>query len=151
MSSTDLAPVEILLVEDNPADILITREAFAQFNGNHHFHVVEDGEAALAFLRQEGRYAGMPRPDLVLLDLNLPGKNGREVLTEIKSDPLLKIIPVIVLTTSNSENDVLFSYNQYASSYIIKPMGFENFTRAVAQIHSFWISLVRLPHGPGHA
>ena len=139
------APIEILLVEDNPADILITREAFAAYKVINNLHVVQDGEAALDFIRGQGQYARAPRPDLVLLDLNLPFKNGRQVLAEIKNDPQLKRIPVIVLTTSEAEEDVLYAYGQHANSYIVKPVGFENFTNAVAKLHDFWVSLVRLP------
>jgi CheY-like chemotaxis protein len=150
MIPKNLTPIEILLVEDNPADILITREAFADFKVINNLHVVEDGEAAMAYLRGEGDYAGRHRPDLVLLDLNLPLKNGREVLAEIKTDPQLKVIPVIVLTTSESDDDVLYSYGQHANSYIVKPVGFENFAKAVAKIHDFWIGLVRLPPDGKH-
>ena len=150
MTAANLSPIEILLVEDNPADILITREAFARFKVINNLHVVEDGEAAMAYLRGQDEYAGVRRPDLVLLDLNLPIKNGREVLVEIKSDPQLRLIPVVVLTTSEAEADVLFAYRQHANSYIVKPVGFENFVRAVTQIHDFWLSLVRLPPDTSH-
>lgn len=144
---TDHTPrlAEILLVEDNPADILITREAFANFKITNTLHVVEDGEEALAFLRHEGKYIDAPRPDLVLLDLNLPRKNGREVLAEIKADPQLKYIPVIVLTTSHSDEDVLHAYGEGASCYIVKPVGFLNFSQAIKEIHNFWFHLVVFP------
>ncbi len=138
-------PAEILLVEDNPADILITREAFADFKLGNTLHVVEDGEAAMAFLRREGQYARAPRPDLILLDLNLPRKNGREVLTDIKDDPALQEIPVVVLTTSNSEEDVHHAYGNHANCYIVKPVGFQNFSRAIREIHNFWFQIAALP------
>jgi CheY-like chemotaxis protein len=136
---------EILLIEDNPADILLTREAFEEFKVTNNLHVMENGEAAMAFLYREGIYADAPRPDLILLDLNLPRKSGREVLSEIKADPQLKYIPVIVLTTSQSENDVLHSYGDGASCYIVKPVGFQNFSLAIRKIHSFWFQLVVFP------
>jgi len=137
--------VDILLVEDSPSDILITREAFAEFKVLNTLHVVEDGVEALAFLNHAGKYDSAPRPDLILLDLNLPRKNGREVLAEIKSDPDLKHIPVVVLTTSHSEQDVLQAYDQHANCYIVKPVGFENFVGAMKSIRQFWFSIVTLP------
>jgi CheY-like chemotaxis protein len=139
--------VEILLVEDNPTDVLITREAFADFKLRNTLHIVEDGIEAMNFLRHEGIYQSVPRPDLVLLDLNLPRKNGREVLAEIKSDPGLNSIPVIVLTTSQADDDIIHAYGQHANCYIVKPVGFENFVKAVQQINNFWFSLVTLPSG----
>ncbi len=138
-------PIEILLVEDSPADILITREAFEEARLMNAIHVVEDGVQALEFLRREGRYASAPRPDLILLDLNLPRKNGREVLAEIKADESFKIIPVIVLTTSNSSEDILQAYDLHANCYVVKPVGFENFLKAVQSIRNFWFSVVALP------
>ena len=138
-------PIEILLVEDSPADILITREAFEEARLMNAIHVVEDGVQALEFLRREGRYASAPRPDLILLDLNLPRKNGREVLAEIKADDSLKIIPVIVLTTSNASEDILQAYDLHANCYVVKPVGFENFLKAVQSIRNFWFSVVALP------
>lgn len=137
--------IDILLVEDSPADVLITREAFAEFKVLNTLHVVEDGVEALAFLNQAGQYASVPRPDLILLDLNLPRKNGREVLAEIKTDPKFKSIPVVVLTTSHSEKDVLQAYDQHANCYIVKPVGFDNFVEAVKTIRQFWFSVVTLP------
>src|SRR5260221_4493700 len=127
MTMKSMNHVDILLVEDSPADILITREAFEEFRLLNTLHVVEDGTEALTFLHQEGKYASAPRPDLILLDLNLPRKNGREVLTEIKADQNLKHIPVVILTTSHSEQDLLVTYGQHANCYIVKPVGFENF------------------------
>ena len=137
--------VEILLVEDNPADVLMTRSAFEDFNMSNTLRVVEDGVEALQFLRREGDFAGSPRPDLIMLDLNLPRKSGREVLAEIKSDPQLHTIPVVVLTTSNSEKDILQAYGFHANCYILKPVGFLNFVEAVKSIKNFWFSLVTLP------
>lgn len=138
-------PVEILLVEDNPADQDLTREAFSQGKINNNLHVVEDGEQAMAFLKQEGNYAGVPRPDLVLLDLNLPLKDGREVLEEIKSDNSLCTIPVVVLTTSDDEADVLRSYQLHANCYLTKPVDFESFIHAIRSLEQFWLTLVKLP------
>ena len=145
MSKKNMNHIDILLVEDSPADVLLTREAFAEFKIFNTLHVVEDGVKALAFLNRDAEYAAVPRPDLILLDLNLPRKNGREVLTEIKADPNLKNIPVIVLTTSHSEKDVLQAYDQHANCYIVKPVGFENFVEAVKTIRQFWFSVVTLP------
>jgi two-component system response regulator len=145
MSSKAFKEVEILLVEDNPADVLMTRSAFEDFNISNSLHVVEDGVEAMQYLRGESDFAGSPRPDLIMLDLNLPRKNGREVLAEIKSDPQLHTIPVVVLTTSQSEKDVLQAYDLHANCYIVKPVGFLNFVEAVKSIKSFWFSLVTLP------
>ena len=136
---------EILMVEDSPADVLITREAFEQARLANTLHVVEDGVQAMQFLRREENFASSPRPDLILLDLNLPRKNGHEVLAEIKADPELKSIPVVVLTTSQAEQDILEAYDQHANCYIVKPVGFENFMKAVQSIQIFWFSLVTLP------
>jgi len=136
---------EILMVEDSPADVLITREAFEQAHLVNTLHVVEDGVQAIQFLRREENFASSPRPDLILLDLNLPRKNGHEVLAEVKADPDLRSIPVIVLTTSHAERDVLEAYDQHANCYIVKPVGFENFLVAVQSIQRFWFSLVTLP------
>ncbi len=138
-------PIEILLVEDSPADILITREAFQEARLLNALHVVEDGVQALEFLRREGSYASAPRPDLILLDLNLPRKNGREVLAEIKADYVLRTIPVIILTTSGSNEDILNAYDLHANCYVVKPVGFENFLKAVQSIRNFWFSVVELP------
>ena len=137
--------IEILLVEDSPADILITREAFEEAKLLNSIHVAEDGVQAMEFLRRQGRYASAPRPDLILLDLNLPRKNGREVLAEIKNDPDLKAIPVIILTTSGADEDILKAYDLHANCYVVKPVGFENFLKAVQSIRNFWFSVVALP------
>lgn len=145
MNPKTLKEVEILLVEDNPADVLMTRSAFEDFNITNSLHVVEDGVEAFQFLRGEGKFAGSPRPDIILLDLNLPRKNGREVLAEIKADPQLHTIPVVILTTSQSEKDIVEAYGLHANCYIVKPVGFINFVEAVKAIKNFWFSLVTLP------
>jgi len=138
-------PIEILLVEDNAGDAELTRDAFATGKIDNTLHIVSDGVEAMAFLRRQGKYAGALRPDLVLLDLNLPRKNGREVLAEIKSDEELRRIPVVVLTTSKDEIDVLQSYDLHANSYITKPIDLGDFFRAVRSIEEFWLTIVRLP------
>ena len=137
--------IDILLVEDSPADVLITREALTEAKLLNTIHVVENGVAALEFLRRQGKYASAPRPDLILLDLNLPRKNGREVLAEIKTDEDLKSIPVVVLTTSRAEEDVIKSYNLHANCYVVKPVEFDNFVKAVQSIRQFWFTVVTLP------
>jgi len=141
-----MVPVEVLLVEDDPGDVMMTREAFAEHKLRNRLTVVSDGADALAYVRQEGIYAGVARPDLVLLDLNLPRRDGREVLAEMKSDPDLREIPIVVLTTSSAEEDVLASYRLHANAYVTKPVDFERFISAVRQIDDFFVSLVRLPH-----
>ena len=138
--------IEILLVEDSPADVLITREALSEAKVINTIHVAEDGVEALEFLYNRGKFASAPRPDLIMLDLNLPRKNGREVLEWIKGDPNLKSIPVIVLTTSSAEEDILRSYNLHANCYVVKPVEFNEFVRAVQSIRQFWFSVVSLPH-----
>jgi len=140
-----LTPVEILLVEDNPADVRLTREALNEGKVRSTLHVVGDGEAALAFLRREGRHAGAAHPDLILLDLNLPRKDGREVLAEIKEDPDLKHIPVVVLTTSTAEEDILRTYNLHANCFVTKPVQLDQFLSCVKSIDDFWLALVKLP------
>ena len=137
--------IQVLLVEDDPGDVLMTREAFADYKVRNQLHVVSDGADAMAFLRQEGDYADRPRPDLVLLDLNLPRMDGREVLEAIKSDPELSSIPVVVLTTSEAEDDVLRSYSLHANAYVTKPVDFERFIEVVRQIDDFFVTVVRLP------
>lgn len=139
------APIEILLVEDNPADVRLTREALRTAKLLNALHVVGDGEAALAFLRRRPPYQAMRRPGLVLLDLNLPGIDGRHVLDEIKNDPALRTIPVIVLTTSAARDDVVGSYARHANCYITKPVDFSEFVNAIQRIEEFWLSLVTLP------
>jgi CheY-like chemotaxis protein len=138
-------PIEILLVEDDPGDVLITTEALEQSKLVNNLHCVENGEEAVAFLRREGEYADAVRPDLVLLDLNLPRRDGREVLAEIKADPELRRIPVVVLTTSSAEEDVLRSYDLHANAYITKPVDFANFVNVVRQVDDFFFTVVRLP------
>jgi CheY-like chemotaxis protein len=138
--------IEVLLVEDDPGDVLMTREAFEQHKLRNTLHVVSDGVEALSFLRQEGEYADVPRPDLVLLDLNLPRKDGREVLAEIKADPQLRRTPVVVLTTSEAEEDVLRSYDLHANAYVAKPVDFDQFIDVVRRIDSFFVTVVKLPN-----
>lgn len=140
--STD--PVHVLLVEDNPADVRLTREVLAEGRIVNTLHVVGDGEQAMDFLRRKGGYASMPRPHLILLDLNLPRRDGREVLAEIKSDPDLKVIPVVVLTTSRSDRDVLESYSLHANCYISKPVDLLQFMDVIRSIEDFWLSVVRI-------
>jgi chemotaxis family two-component system response regulator Rcp1 len=138
-------PVEILLVEDNPGDVRLTREAFKEGKLRNHLSVVGDGIEALAFLRREGPYAIAPRPDLILLDLNLPKKDGRDVLAEIKAEEALKRIPVVVLTTSNAEKDILRTHDLPASCYITKPVDFAEFITVVKLIEDFWFTIIKLP------
>jgi CheY-like chemotaxis protein len=141
----DERQIEILLVEDDPGDVMMTREAFHDYKVRNELHVVSDGAEAMAFLRQEGDYAGRPRPDLVLLDLNLPRMDGRQVLEAIKTDPELASIPVVVLTTSENEDDVLRSYSLHANAYVTKPVDFERFIAVVRQIDEFFVTVVKLP------
>ena len=146
MSNGDqLKPIEILMIEDSPTDVLITQEALEQAKVRNRLHIVEDGVEAMAFLRHEGRYAQAPRPDLILLDLNLPRKDGREVLAEIKADEHLGTIPVVVLTVSRSEEDVLRAYGLHANCYITKPVDFTRLIEVVQSIEHFWFSVVTLP------
>lgn len=140
-----LRPIEVLLVEDSPSDADLTIETFSEAKVLNRLHVVEDGVEAIAFLRQQGQYAEMPRPDLILLDLNLPRKDGREVLAEIKTDPALQMIPVVILTTSTDEEDILRSYQLNANCYVTKPVGLQEFIRIVKLIESFWFAAVKLP------
>jgi CheY-like chemotaxis protein len=137
--------VEILLVEDNPGDVRLTREALRDGRIHTHLSVAADGEEALAFLRRQGRFGDAPRPDLILLDLNLPRRSGREVLAEIKRDDTLRRIPVVVLTTSAAEQDVLASYDLHANCFITKPVDFDQFIRVIKSIEDFWLTIVKLP------
>jgi CheY-like chemotaxis protein len=137
--------IEVLLVEDDPGDVLMTKEAFEDYKVANHLHIVQDGVDAMAFLRREGDFEDAPRPDLVLLDLNLPRMDGREVLEAIKSDAELASIPVVVLTTSEAEEDVLRSYSLHANAYVTKPVDFERFIDVVRQIDDFFVTVVRLP------
>ena len=143
-----LRAIAILMVEDNPGDVRLTREALKGGKVWNQLHVVEDGVAALDFLNQRAPYQQALRPDLVLLDLNLPKKDGREVLAAIKSDPSLKMIPVVILTTSQAEEDVLRAYNLNANCYVTKPVDFDQFTRIVQTIEQFWLTVVTLPPNP---
>jgi CheY-like chemotaxis protein len=138
-------PVEVLLVEDDPGDVLMTREAFEEFKVRNNLNVVSDGEEAMAYLRREGDYADVARPDLVLLDLNLPRMDGRQVLAAIKGDEELASIPVVVLTTSEAEEDVLRSYRLHANAYVTKPVDFDRFIDIVRRIDDFFVTVVRLP------
>lgn len=138
-------PIDVLLVEDDPGDVDLTKESLEEAKVRVSLNVVEDGESALEYLRQEGRYTDATRPDIILLDLNLPGKDGREVLAEIKSDSDLKQIPVVILTTSDAEMDIIKTYDLGASCYITKPVGLGQFTEVVKQINSFWFTIVKLP------
>jgi CheY-like chemotaxis protein len=139
--------VDVLLVEDDPGDVLMTREAFADFKVHNQLHVVNNGVDAMAFMRREGEYADAPRPDLVLLDLNLPKMDGREVLAAVKEDPDLRTIPIVVLTTSEAEEDVVRSYSLHANAYVTKPVDFDRFIEVVRQIDDFFVTIVRLPSG----
>lgn len=139
--------VEILMVEDNPGDIRLTQEALKEGKMRNNLHVVEDGVEAMAFLRREGKYADKPRPGLILLDLNLPKKDGYEVLKEIKADDYLKSIPVVILTTSNAEEDIVKTYNWYVNCYITKPVDLDQFINVVKSIEDFWLTIVKLPPG----
>ncbi len=145
MTTAEPRLIEVLLVEDDPGDVLLTREAFEHQKVANRLHVVNNGEDAIAFLRKEGEYAEAPEPDLVLLDLNLPGMHGREVLAAVKEDPHLQTIPVVVLTTSEAEEDVLRSYRLHANAYVTKPVDFDRFMAVVRAIDEFFVSVVRLP------
>jgi chemotaxis family two-component system response regulator Rcp1 len=138
-------PIDILLVEDNAADVRLTVEAFKEGKVNNKLHVVENGEDAITFLKQEGKYSNAPRPDIILLDLNLPKKDGREVLEEIKTEPYLKRIPVIILTTSKAEEDILKTYNLHANCYINKPVDINEFIAIAKSIENYWLTIVKLP------
>jgi CheY-like chemotaxis protein len=143
--TTVIMPIEVLLVEDNPGDAELTRIALEDSKISIHLNVVEDGVEAMAFLRKQEKYAKVPHPDIVLLDLNLPRKDGREVLAEIKADQNLKRIPVVVLTTSQSEEDILKAYNLSANCFITKPVDFDQFVKIVKSIENFWFAIVKLP------
>lgn len=146
---SSIYPIEILLVEDNPGDVRLTQEALREGKVKNNLHVARDGVEALAFLRREGVHKDAARPDLVLLDLNLPRKDGREVLAEIKADPALKMLPVVVLTTSSAENDIVNTYSLHANCYITKPVDLEQFVKVVKSIDDFWLTVVRLPSERG--
>ena len=143
--SHGLQPIEILLVEDNPGDVDLTKEALEGAKVCNRLHVADDGAKAIAFLRKEGEYAAAPRPDLILLDLNLPKKDGRQVLAEIKAVPELAQIPVVILTTSDAEEDILRAYQLHANCYITKPVDFAQFLKVIKTIEDFWLTVVKLP------
>jgi two-component system, chemotaxis family, response regulator Rcp1 len=145
-----LAPIEVLLVEDSVGDVRLTREAFKDAKVHINLHVAVDGDDAMTFLKRERQYVDAPRPDLILLDLNLPRKDGREVLKEIKESPTLAIIPVVILTTSASEEDILRTYQLHANCYITKPVDLEGFLKVVKSMDSFWLSVVKLPRDATH-
>jgi chemotaxis family two-component system response regulator Rcp1 len=137
--------IEILLAEDNPGDVRLTREALKESKIRNNLNVVPDGMEAMAFLRRQGKYADAPTPDLVLLDLNLPKKDGREVLAEIKSDPAFKRIPVVIITSSQAEQDILCTYDLHANCYVTKPVDLDQFIKVIQSIESFWLTIVKLP------
>ena len=143
---TGAVPIEVLLVEDSPGDVRLTREAFKDAKVHINLNVASDGAEAMAFLGREGKHANAPRPDLILLDLNLPKKDGREVLAELKESPALKCIPVVILTTSASAADIQGSYQHHANCYITKPVDLAGFLKVVKSIDNFWLSVVKLPH-----
>jgi two-component system, chemotaxis family, response regulator Rcp1 len=145
---TGAVPIEVLLVEDSPGDVRLTREAFKDAKVHIKLHVASDGAEAMAFLGREGKHSEAPRPDLILLDLNLPKKDGREVLVELKESPALKSIPVVILTTSASEADIQGSYQSHANCFITKPVDLEGFLKVVKSIDNFWLSVVKLPRAP---
>ncbi len=145
MDTHKLKPIEVLLVEDNPGDVRLMQEALKDAKVHNNLHVVYDGDDAMSFLRREGKYSGAPEPNLIMLDLNLPGKDGREVLDEIKNDSALKHIPVVIVTTSSAEEDILKSYKLHANCYVTKPVNIEQFIKVVRAIEDFWFTIVKLP------
>ena len=144
-TSTEWRPIEILLIEDNPGDVDLAKEALQDAKVRNRLHVVDDGAKAVDFLYKRGVYADVPRPDIILLDLNLPKKDGRQVLAEIKTDPQLAEIPVVILTTSQAEEDIVRSYQLHANCYITKPVDFKQFMHVVRSIEEFWLTVVKLP------
>jgi two-component system, chemotaxis family, response regulator Rcp1 len=146
MTAVPAVPIEILLVEDNPGDVRLTKEALKDAKVRNNLHVAMDGVEALAFLRKQGKFGAAVRPDLILLDLNLPKKNGREVLEEVKRDPALQHIPIVILTTSQAEQDVLESYRLRANAYVTKPVDLDQFLKVVGSIEEFWLDIVKLSH-----
>lgn len=145
MNLSNIRTVRILLVDDNPGDVLLTKEAFRAGKIANAMDVAKDGEQAIAMLRQQGEYKDFQLPDLILLDLNMPKKDGREVLADIKSDPALKAIPVVIMTSSKAESDVVKSYHLHANSYVVKPINLEQFSEVVTSIEEFWFTIVALP------
>jgi len=148
-TQTNFPLINILLIEDNPGDIRLTKEVLKEGNIRNNLNVVMDGEEALLFLKKTGQYKEMLTPDIILLDLNLPKKDGREVLGQIKEDPILKLIPVIVLTTSDAEKDILNTYARHANCYITKPVDFNQFIHVIRSIENFWLTIVKLPKVSG--
>lgn len=138
-------PANFLLVEDNPGDVRLTQEALKDHKVKNNLYVVTDGEEAMTFLRKQGKYKDAPRPDIILLDLNLPKKDGREVLAEIKSEPGLKTIPVVIISSSEAEQDIIKSYDLNANCYVTKPVNFDQFIKVVQSINEFWLTIVKLP------
>ena len=147
MAKEPKGKIEILLVEDNPGDARLVEEALKEAKMFHNLHWVPDGEEAMAFVRRQGRYAAKPSPDLIILDLNLPRKDGREVLAELKQDPTIRSIPVVVFTTSRAQEDILRAYNLHANCYVQKPVDLEQLVAVVKSIENFWFTVVTLPHG----
>jgi chemotaxis family two-component system response regulator Rcp1 len=147
MTDKGISPVDLLLVEDNPGDVRLTKVALKDAKLKINMHVVGDGMEAMAFLHKQGKYASSPRPDLIMLDLNLPKKDGRQVLAEIKEDPDLKRIPVVIVTTSKAEEDILKTYNLHANCYVTKPLDLDQFIAVVQSIEQFWLTIVKLPNG----
>lgn len=145
MNNTSIKPIEILLVEDNEGDVFLTRRAFEKAKLANHIEVATDGEIAMDMLRRQGGYANLRKPDIVLLDINLPKKDGKQVLKEMKEDEELRRIPVVILTSSQAEQDIMKTYDQHASSYIVKPINLEKFHDVVTAIEGFWFSVVVLP------
>ena len=144
-TAASTTPIDILLVEDNPGDARLAQEALKESKIRNVLHIVRDGVEAMSFLRREGEYADAARPDLILLDLNLPRMDGREVLAEVKNDPRLKRIPVVILTTSRDEEDVLRTYNLHANCYVTKPLDLQQFMTVIRSIEDFWLTIVKLP------
>jgi two-component system, chemotaxis family, response regulator Rcp1 len=144
-TDTEIRPINILMVEDNPGDVRLTQEALKEAKVHVNMNVVSDGVEAMAYLRHEGRYGGAAQPDLILLDLNLPRKDGREVLAEIKADAALRQIPTVILTTSQAEKDIVTSYNLHANCYVVKPVDLEQFMQVIRAIEGFWLEVVKLP------
>ena len=145
MSNSQLRPIDILLVEDNPGDVILTEEAFSEAKISNNLHITRDGEEALSYLRREAGFENAVRPDLILLDLNLPKIDGREVLDTVKSSDVLKRIPIVVLTSSEAEQDIIKTYDLHANSYIVKPITLDQFVRVVNAVENFWFSVVTLP------
>jgi len=147
METNSYHPIEILLVEDNPGDARLAKEALKDSKLKNNLYIAEDGIEAMDFLNRKGKYSQMPRPDLILLDLNLPKKDGREVLAEVKSNDDFKRIPIVILTISRAEEDIFKTYNLHANCYVTKPLDLEQFMKVVKSIEDFWLTIVKLPNG----